>query len=260
MPKAEKSRSKAHRFNPMAAPSDDLSLDRPAFPSATLKSVRVNQNPSKGEIEDRRHILHWDEQLKPVLERVLGKMKEEYPATLMQALEAPLKKRKLKRLPKTPDQLLLWITKQINGAVPNLVADRADINKAIEAVRRYVRQYQYALSQTDFADVALAPNAARMQEYRKMAAAHFPVDRKDTPIVSRISEINADILAIIESSVAPADLWTLLNELILSVTFDLSEKTRREQTDAAFKWLMRMEYNRGEPAAIQYEDMLSILD
>jgi hypothetical protein len=239
-----------------------VSLDgRPDFPTAT-KKIKVNQSASKGDIEDRRHILHWDEQLKPLFERVINAMKTAYPTGLLQALQKPLRERKWRALPANTDELILRIAKELNGAMPNLVADRADINKAIEHVRGYARKYMEALTQqTHYASDCLAgDNHARMQHYKQLARTYFPTGRNDTPINSRTSEIHDMVLKFIDGSPSPSHLWILMNDIIFSVTFDLSAKALREQTSASLAWLSRMLCNGDKDAAEQYEDMLTLLD
>lgn len=238
---------------------------RPAWPTKA-KKIKVNQIPSQGEVEDRRHLLHWDEQLKPLLDRVFTALHRECPLTLVDELKAPMARRGYTRLPAEADKLMERVAAEINGAQTNLIADRADINKAIEHVREYLRQYQHALQvdeayateMTDGYDGA--PNADRMKRYKGLARKYLPADRTDTPIVSRITEINTMLLELIDGCESPAGLWVLLNNLTYSVTFDLSGKAVREKTAAALTWQRKMQNNFGESGKQQYEDLLTLLD
>lgn len=238
---------------------------RPGWPTKA-KQIRVNQQPSKGEVEDRRHLLHWDEQLKPVLDRVFSALQRDCPQTLADELKAPLVQRGFQRLPADAEKLMERVATEINGAQANLIADRADINKAIEHVRENLRQYRQALQSdeeytSEFVQhLGGTPNDDRMKRYKALARKYLPPDRFDTPIVSRISEIHAMLLEHIGGCMSPAGLWQLLDQLVYSVTFDLSGKAVREKTAAALAWQRRMQNNFDASGPQQYADLLTLLD
>lgn len=238
--------------------------------SQEASDISVNQDPLVGDVEDRRHLLHWDEQLKPILGSVFTAMQREFPATLLSELQAPLKARQYVTRAKTADDYMLYVAKRINGAPDNLVPDRADINKAIEIVRENVRNYFNRLT-TDSgyrADVSAYPQVdpaqpqaiARMGQYKTLARQYLDSNDTSTPIKTKISEIQAQLLQHIDSCHAPHQLWTFLQELQYSVTFDLSAKATRDKTSKSLVWQRKMAANQERPARERYQDLLSFLD
>ncbi len=98
---------------------------RPAWPTKA-KKIKVNQLPSQGEVEDRRHLLHGDEQLEPLLDRVFTALAREQTLSLADELKAPLALRGYTRLPNEADKLMERVAAELNGAQDNLIADRAE--------------------------------------------------------------------------------------------------------------------------------------
>lgn len=234
------------------------------------KAIKVNQDSSKGPVEDRRHMLHWDEQLKPILASVMGAMFKEHGRsgpTLRQALVGPLKGR-MSNVKGSEDAIAERVAKEINGAAINLVPDRADINKAIEIVRERVRKLTRKLTD-DSALVARVgeatrqpwPNDAIMELYLDEASAELlGGTSSDTEIKTQIQEIGFQVVGLVQSCRAPCDFVTMLHQVADSVTFDLSQKAQREQTGRTLAWLRQMESNVRDPADKRYESMLTLLD
>lgn len=246
---------------------------RPAWPKVAEK-IKVNRT-GPGHIEDRRHLLHWDEHLKPLLCSVFTALEQAYPTNLYNELKAPLTRRKLRNRAQNADEAMLFVAKIINGAPGNLVPDRADINQAIEKVRANVRKYETALRddanfredvsaypplpETDRGSLSVEING-RVRRYKEMAKEYLATDDFSTPIKSRISDIQAQILDHLNSCVAPHQFWTFLQELQYSVTFDLSAKARRDATEKSLLWQRKMAANSTHPPRQRYEDLLSLLD
>jgi hypothetical protein len=234
------------------------------------KAIKVNQDASKGPVEDRRHMLHWDEQLKPILDSVFGAMFKEHGNSgpkLRQALTGPLKNR-VQRITGDEKAIAERVAKELNGAVVNLVPDRADINKAIEIVRERVRKLTRKLTDDPAltAKVGAAmrqpfPNDAIMDVYLEEASQDLLGETSsDTEIKSQIQEICFQIVGLIQSCRSPCDFVILLHQVADSVTFDLSQKAMREQTSRTLAWLGRMESNARDPADKRYAAMLTLLD
>lgn len=234
------------------------------------KAIKVNQNAKKGPVEDRRHMLHWDEQLKPILASVMSAMFKEYGKTgakLKDALLKPLKGR-LQRVTGDETAIAERVAKEINGAVINLVPDRADINKAIEIVRERVRKLIRKL--TDDAELTTkvgkamrqpSPNDAIMDVYLDEASQELlGGTSSDTAIKSQIQDICFQIVGLVQACRAPCDFVMMLQQVSDSVTFDLSQKAQREQTQRTLAWLRKMESNVRDPADKRYEAMLTLLD
>jgi len=234
------------------------------------RDIKVNQDAQQGPVEDRRHMLHWDEQLKPIIGSVMDAMFKAHGKTgaeLKKALLDPLKNR-LKSVRGNEWDIAKRVAKEINGAVINLVPDRADINKAIEIVRERVRKLTRKL--TDDAELTTRvgqaaskpwPNDAVMEIYLEEAAQELlGGTSSDTAIKSQIQDICFQIVGLVQSCRAPCDFVILLHQVADSVTFDLSQKALREQTQRTLAWLRQMESNVREPADKRYEAMLTLLD
>jgi hypothetical protein len=234
---------------------------RSAF-NTGAKNIKVNQDRLKGAVEDRRHILHYDEVLKPAIERVVdglyiacGKDRAKVAAKIRDALA----KRGVKRLPQDDGKLFERLVTEVNSARDNLIPDRADTNKAIEVVRGYLRAYQKALATDEFAEDAYQGLTARMAQYTKLAHGIFVRDASGGDITVERNRIHGEILVFIDGCRSPAELWNTVHDLVHSVTFDFSPKITRDFTVKAIEWQRRMARNADEPADKQLEDLLSIL-
>lgn len=266
-------RGPAFAVNRHAANQEVTFTGRPSW-TTEATAISVNQDPLLGEVEDRRHLLHWDEQLKPILSSVFTAMQKEFkPDPLLLAeLQRPLRERHLRTQARTIDEYMLFVAKAINGSPGNLVPDRADINKAIEIVRGNVRSYANDVHQdSDYRDDvsalpaadarSMAPKAvSRMDGYKAKARKHLITNDTLTPIKSRVSEIQAQLLDHIDGCHAPHELWTLLHDLEYSVSFDLSAKATRDKTGKSLLWQRKMAASEAWPARERYKALLTFLD
>lgn len=237
---------------------------RPAWTSQATK-VKVNQNAKKGHVEDRRHMLHWSQVIRKLAESTFNALKKDSISTkdFYRNLTAPLIARNWKRIPGTVDGVMLMIAKRLNSTPANLVPDRADINKAIEIVRKCIDQFEkYLRDSTTYEDTKNDPglHTQRMTTIHIKAKALFPTGNTSTLIHSRVSEINAEILKIINASQAPCQLWELLHSLRHSVTYDLSSKAMRDSTEATLDWLSRMQTAVHSAPAARLEVLVSLTD
>lgn len=226
---------------------------RPDF-GKEAKKIKVNQDKSKGLKEDRRHILHYDEVLKPIIERVIrnlykeaaGKHEEVYVK-----VSTALKEKGLQGVPvaKDGDKLMKRLATEINSATDNLVPARADTNKAIEVVRGYTRKCIEALSTEEFGTDCLESNTNRMAAYKAKAKEIFVMDASGSDITAERNRIHGEILGYIEGCTAPAELWTPLHDITYSVTFDFSPNIRRAATEKAINWqnVANREHKQLEP-------------
>jgi hypothetical protein len=235
-------------------------MGRTVFNSAA-KKIKVNQIASKGNIEDRRHILHWDEVLKPSIEQVISNLYkhdgyDEHKVARRIALY--MKNRGLKRLPKKSDKIMERFVTEINSAPDNLIPDRADTNKAIEVVRGYIRKYVQTISTPQFAEDCQEGNTARMALYKKFAKETFIVANDGGDITQERNRIHREILQFVDGCSVPAQLWVLMNDLIQSVTFDFSQKTTRDHTVKALEWQKNMRLIEGMSPEKQLEQLGSI--
>src|SRR5690554_7566392 len=82
---------------------------RPQFASGA-KRIRVNQNASNGPLEDRRHVLHYDEVLKPLVEQVITALYRAKGCSIglvAGIVRRCLHKRGVMRLPKGDNEVLV---------------------------------------------------------------------------------------------------------------------------------------------------------
>lgn len=261
--KPKKSRViKPKKFSTMFGKAEGfVILGRSPF-GTKAKKITVNQTASAGAVEDRRHILHYDEVLKPTIERVVTALyrKDGFDQGRVAArVRSALQKSDVQRLPKSDDKLMERLVTEINSAQDNLIPDRADTNKAIEVVRGYLRNYQKALSTEQFADDALTANHTRMAAYKKLAHDSFPLDASGGEITDERNRIHREILGFVDGCDSPSQLWDLLHGLVHSVTFDFSPKITRDATVKALAWQKTMRLNEDADPDQQLDDMMSLL-
>jgi len=236
-------------------------LGRSPFGSRA-KGIAVNQDVSMGLVEDRRHILHYDEVLKPNIERVISSLYHSVGGDrdkIFKHVIGAMQKRGLKRLPRTFDRAMERLVTEVNSASDNLVPDRADTNKAIEVVRGYVRKLIVALSTEEFAEDCKSSNSMRMNAYKKRAKEILIIDFSGGDITSERNRIHGEILEFINECAGPAALWVLLHDIVYSVTFDFSPKITRDATEKALKWEKRMRTSEDDDAVTQLNELLSIV-
>lgn len=257
-----KIKKQPHSFSTKFEGKKFVIVGRSPFGSKAKKIV-VNQDKSKGHVEDRRHILHYDEVIKPMAERVIsalyvsqGQDKHRTAALISKRMQ----QRHVKRLPKNPDKLFERLVTELNSAPDNLIPDRADTNKAIEAVRGYIRKYKQQLSTPEFAADCHDDNRKRMDSYRQLARTTFPLDNSGGDITLERNRIHGEILGFIDGCTSPAELWSLLHDLEHSVTFDFSPNIQRSATVKAINWQKKMSCNDGKAPLDQLDDLMSLMD
>lgn len=267
---------------------------RPAFTTAA-KKIKLVRTSDRSYLEDRRHLVHWAEHLRPMMAEVFSALVLQFrtPPALLAFLNQRIalfnatnrslpRDRRLNAQAKTKsdvDALILFIAARLNAMVENLIPDRADINLAIEHVRKDVRRYMKAVEDHEVNDLAsdraLTGVAARMAALLALAETTFeqklPVAQRaanltrvygrgdDYSMMDRRREINALILEHIAGCRSPDELVMLLQTIEQSVTFDLSAKAQRDQTEHALAWLNRMRTNGSKTAEQRFDDMLAFI-
>jgi hypothetical protein len=202
---------------------------RPDWPTAASK-IKL------GSAEDRRHMVHYDEMLKEPIEHVVTNLLHLYPD---QNAVAEMLLKEMARVKVTSIRgrdivsVVKRLTKEINGAVDNLIPGCKYYNNAIEHVRGYLRNAQTELSKKKWD--AGTPDNANMEGYKQIVKDALKLDW-DTPINKARSEIHEMCLAIIEGCETPSDLWVCLNKLIGNVTYDLSQKADKRNTARTLQW------------------------
>jgi hypothetical protein len=251
-----------NKFQVMFGVSEFVILGRSPF-STAAKKIKVNQSVAKGLLEDRRHILHYDEVLKPSMERVISRVYIEQgrsKSKVAKLIRVRLESLGRKRLPKSDDKLMERFVTEINSAPDNLIPDRADTNKAIEVVRGYTRKCIEQLSTAQFGDDCKDDNRSRMMAYKKLAGTIFVRDSSGGDITAERNRIHGEILDMVNGCEAPAQLWHLLHEVAYSVTFDFSPKIARDNTVKAIEWQKQMALTEDSPGEKQLDALMSILE
>jgi hypothetical protein len=253
---------KPNKFHVMFGVDEFVIHGRSPF-GTVAKKIKVNQSLTKGLLEDRRHILHYDEVLKPSMERVVSRVYVEQGRSKSKVAGLVRKRLQLlgrKRLPKNDDKLMERFVTEINSAPENLIPDRADTNKAIEVVRGYARKCIAELSTAQFGDDCMYDNRARMTSYKKLAKTIFVRDSSGGDITAERNRIHGEILDMINGCEAPAQLWQLMHEVVHSVTFDFSPKITRDNTARAIEWQRQMALTEDSPGEKQLDVLMSILN
>ena len=214
---------------------------RPPFNSAASQ-IAVNRDATHGLVEDRRHMVHWDETLKPMVESTLSALMRAFPieSVCRDVLYDAMKDAGISRLTKGRfSSLAKRFAKEVNSVPFNLVPDDAATNQAIEKVRQNVRNYHVALMDAPTLRAAFEANNSHhaiMTAFKQAAVEHFDTTRNSTPITAKISDINGVVLRMMNGCMSPVQIWHRIHEVQHSVTFDLSQKARRDQTEKTMRW------------------------
>ncbi|MGA4636694.1 hypothetical protein ACPA5B_22740 [Pseudomonas solani] len=239
-------------------------VGRPEW-TTNAKRIKVNQKASRGDIEDRRHMVHWSQSIRKNAERVfsaINKAHEKDAKKLYEELTKPLLKRKLKRIPKNSKDVMLYIAKYLNSAPVNLVAGRADTNKAIEIVRKNMNLFsEYMRTSYVDSDTDVVPtNDSRMKACKAKAKELLPYGDKSSDIKAQVSKIQKQIVTLIEGTTSPSEVWSLIFDVRYSVTFDVSPNAQREATAKMLQWDRMMRSSEYMPADEQLDLLVSLAD
>ena len=233
-----------------------------ALKTAVGSAMQVEPALPTQPAEDRRHILHYDEVLKPNIARVMAKLYKANNGNVGKVaaqVRVALAAKGLKKLPTEPGKVLERLVIEMNSATDNLVAGQADTNKAIEVVRGYVRKATTAISTFEFQEDALDNNFTRMGHYRQIVNDTLVTGGSGSDISKERDRIHGTIKEMVNGAEAPGQLWGVLHEVVKSVTFDLSEKASREATAKALEWEKQMSLNMEVEPEKQLSDLVSLI-
>jgi hypothetical protein len=192
--------------------------------------------------EDRRHMLHLSEQLKPVMERVFTVLEKENnfdESKTLALLRKKMAEHGMKRLPNKLNDAYVRIADEVNSSAINLVPDDASINKAIEHLRADLRKYQVVVGTTTndtYMDGTAGFAAAQLRKLHTLADETFAAKNEGTPIQNARDVMTSSVRQLIHGCESPASVYELVKDLIFSVTFDLSAKAKRENTARMLRW------------------------
>lgn len=216
-------------------------VGRPPF---NTRAKRLIGKSHQGQDLDRRHLVHYAEEIKPFGELVIRKVKAEYAAGTPAVVKDALVSRGCKRLPSAEQELLNRLINEVNSSTMNLVPDDAPINKAIEIVRANLRKLREQwVSDPEVQRIFHEMNATNYKQTTdrlKLNAKHTLIlSGAATDITRAIQEINNDLIALIDGAADTHALFTLIGDLENSVTFDISSKASREKIQFANEWRNR---------------------
>jgi RHS repeat-associated protein len=196
-------------------------IGRPAFDTGA-KRIKVRHDVKKRDLnEDRRHIIGYDDTLRPMFERVVnnfiaaGKEKEFVAQMKQQYI-----KHGVDRTPNTDDPLkhALFGLVKLNSVVANLPAGLASQNQAIEHIRQQGMRVRDAMSEKY--NGAQFPGVGELKQIMKEG---FAAGDSDTAITIFANEQREVIHSIIDKTESDVGLFKLVNEVILSTGIDLKQ-------------------------------------
>ncbi len=216
---------------------------RPGF---NKRATALIGKAQQGQDLDRRHLVHYDEEIKPFGELVLQRVVAKHGQAAAQKVKEALQSRGCSRLPSSEAALFNRLINEVNSSVVNLVPDDASINKAIEIVRAKLRKLRLDWS-TD-PEVVQVFSSMNSQNYAQClgklklnAKLTLILTGAGTDITRAIQAINQDMIEMIDGAGDIHALYTLIGDLVNSVTFDISAKAGREKIEFTNAWRRKRE-------------------
>jgi len=210
-------------------------------PDFNTRAKKLIPKADQGMDLDRRHLVHYDEEIKPYGELVIQKVVAKHGAGTGAVIKAALMSRGCTRLPSSDEALYQRLITEVNSSVANLVPDDASINKAIEIVRANLRKLRQQwvhdpevlriFSEMDKNNYHQATDKLKFQ-----ASLSLLITGASTDITAAVQLINKDLLDLINGSQTAHELYILIGELENSVTFDISQKASREKIAFTNEW------------------------
>jgi len=213
-------------------------VGRPKFNSRAQKLIGKAQ---KGQDLDRRHLIHYDEEIRPFGTLALTKFSAKHGAAAGGLVKSALASLGCVRLPNNDAAIFNRLINEVNSSVVNLVPDDASINKAIEIVRGSLRKLRYQWStdpevQKIFCEMDTKNYHTAMGRLKLNAKLTLIIAGASTDITRAVQEINKDLVDLIDGAQDVPSLYSLITDLENSVTFDISSKASREKIEFTNRW------------------------
>lgn len=211
---------------------------RPNFNSRAQKLIGKAE---KGQDLDRRHLIHYDEEIRPFGMLALTKFCAKHGAAAGGLVKSALASLGCARLPSNDAAIFNRLINEVNSSVVNLVPDDASINKAIEIVRASLRKLRFQWS-TDpevkkiFCEMDTKNYHKAMGLLKLNAKLTLIIAGATTDITRAVQEINKDLVDVIDRAQDLPRLYDLIADLENSVTFDISSKASREKIEFTNRW------------------------
>jgi hypothetical protein len=224
---------------------------RPVFQSAA-KKLKVNQDESAGETEDRRHEIHYSSVIAPFCTKAANLYRTKYSES---GLKTRIQKFKTDHKMRSRSHDLAMLVTAANSNVNNLWAGPAAMNKAIEQIRTLAERTWDKLAQkhSDWETQGLAAAV-------KFVANEFAVDNSEsTPIKSSMNEVKSMAIPYLQSAANLHDLYERLRIIQHSTEMDLFGQTAKAHTAYILTIWNRMHHALSDDM-ITGEEMFTILD
>jgi len=237
--KKSKAKKEHKKFDVLVDGAGQVTIQgRPEF---NTRARQLMPKAQKSEEFDRRHLVHFDEEIKPYGSLVIEKVIAKYGAGAGGVMTAALASRGCARLPTSDRAILKRLISEVNSSIVNLVPDDAAINKAIEVVRGNLRKLrtkwvydpdvQRIYSNMDTSNYHQSTKALKM-----LAKSTLLLSGAGTDILRAVQAINKDMITMIDGAADAHHLFTLFGDMENSVTFDISSKASREKIEFANQW------------------------
>lgn len=234
---------------------------RPAFDSRAKKiKVRFHATKNRELNEDRRHVIGYDDTLRPMFVKVVNNFIEAgKEAELVQQLKAQFIKHNIARAPAGNDlgkNILFGLTK-LNSVVANLPAGLASQNQAIEHIRQQGMRLQESMHKLYETDI---PTLSGLKTVMKQG---FSAGDGDTAITLFANQQRELIRGWIDKAEDTTQLVRLLSDVVTSTGIDLSSaKNSKSVNEFALGYSFKMSLiNWGFTTDLnkQLDDVMSIL-
>ena len=214
--------------------SDRLVADgRPPFDSAAKKiGVKNGQ-------EDRRHVVGWDDQIKPNTLKILNLIKEKSgEAKLKELLVTMYANYKLSRAPEESapvEKHAKFSLTKLNSTPGNLNPEAASENQAIEQVRQQALRTKKTLGKK------LQSKLPTVSDVKSIMKQGFSLSQKGTATTDFADKVRQITLQRIDQAETIEQLNDILHETLASTGIDLNKKDRsKEQTSFALKYIEKV--------------------
>ncbi|SFW15381.1 SpvB/TcaC N-terminal domain-containing protein [Chitinophaga sancti] len=237
-------------------------VGRPSFDSKAKKiKVRFHATKNRELNEDRRHVIGYDDTLRPMFTMVARNFADAgKSAEFVQQLKLQYQKHGVARAPSNndPDKHLLFALTKLNSVVSNLPAGLASQNQAIEHIRQQGMRLKDTINEAYMKD-----DNIKLPQLKTIMKEGFAAGDGDTAITVFANEQRKLIRGWIDNAENEVQLNDLLHSVIASTGIDLSSATNSKSVNefalnysykmSAIRWGSTSDLNK------QLDDVMSIL-
>ena len=239
--------------------TNKIKLDgRPEFDQAA-KNIKVKPGQ-----QDRRHVVGWDDKIKPAIEDTMGiiyKNSNQNEDYLKDLLIKTYSKHNLKGAPSKSASLekhMEYTSKKLNSSPGNLNPEDAVENQAIEVVRQQTEGINKKLGD------AFKDKSPDVNEVKNIMKEGFQLSNKNTPRTNFADDIRKFTLERIDNATSIDELNEILVQTKTSTGIDLNKASAPNQTKSALEYINKLDNVRHSEAQMtdekRLEELFSILD